>query len=83
MSEALRDLEMVLQGIRDATTIEHGQRGASDTAAWLRAAALGLQRDCSPEFALGWRRGVLRVAEQALGVGSPDYQVIERLCRGD
>jgi hypothetical protein len=68
---------MVLQGIRDATTVEYGQRRASDTATWLRAAALGVPRNCSPELAAGWRTAVLNLAERALGSATPDFEAIE------
>jgi len=37
VSQAMQDLEFVLRAIRDAATIESGQRAASHTAAWLRA----------------------------------------------
>jgi len=83
VSQALRDLEMVLQGIRDATIIDHGQRRAGDTAAWIRGAALSIPRDASPEFAAGWREAVLHLADRAFPFGTPEFQAIERLCRSD
>lgn len=81
VNQALRDLELVLQGIRDAAAIEHSQRRANDTAAWLRAALLALPRETSDDFAAGWRGAVLRAAEHAFGVGSPEVEALERLSR--
>ena len=82
MSQALRDLELVLRGIRGSATIESGQRAASHTAAWLRASLLHLPRDASPEFAAGWRAAVLKAADHAFGAGTPEVEALERLADG-
>jgi len=79
VTQALRDLDLVLHGIRDAAAIEHSQGRANDTAAWLRAALLALPREASSEFAAGWRAAVLRAAEHAFGAGSPEVEGLERL----
>jgi hypothetical protein len=35
----------------------------------------------SGDFAAGWRGAVLRAAEHAFGVGSPEVEALERLSR--
>ena len=78
VADALIDLELALKSVADAGRLETGQRSATDRAATLRAALLDLPREASPEFAAGWRAGVLAATERAFGAGSPEVEAMKR-----
>jgi hypothetical protein len=81
LADAMVDLELALKSVADAGRLEVGQRYASDRAATLRATILDLPRDASPEFAAGWRSGLLVAAERGFDAGSPELAALERLAR--
>jgi hypothetical protein len=79
LADALVDLELALKSVADAGRLETGQRYAADRAATLRAALLDIPLSRSPEFAEGWRAGLLTAAERAFGAGSAEVEALARI----